>query len=233
MEHVQRDERHDDAGREGVLVLVGVGEEGDPDEDAPEEHQGCPILHNVHGDRAQIAARPTTDVLPVELVLDELTDSADEREQLDRACHEEELVGPPDVVHIQRRDLVRVHALHDVVSERVAEDHRPVDHVHGEHERHHAFVVEVVVHLEEGAVVVEPDPEERCPEPHEVCQVVHGNDEPAPPPHFIGEVAALLEALAHHGDEPDNQEGGDKHHNPQEELEEEIAKYVFVQLIAT
>mmetsp|Transcript_80545 Transcript_80545/g.181760 ORF Transcript_80545/g.181760 Transcript_80545/m.181760 type:complete len:200 (+) Transcript_80545:474-1073(+) len=197
---------------------MGIGNVGAPDGNAAQQHEGRPVLHNVHGYRSEVTAGPAADVLTVELVLDELAYAADKGEQLDGTSHEEELVRTPDVVHVERCDLICVHAFHDVVPERVADQESPIQNVNHQHEGHHSLVVEVEVHLEKCRVVVEANPEERRPEPDKVRQVVHGDQQATPPLHLIGAEAATLEELAGPGHRQDAQEGKQAGHTPNEEL---------------
>mmetsp|Transcript_64793 Transcript_64793/g.200886 ORF Transcript_64793/g.200886 Transcript_64793/m.200886 type:complete len:847 (-) Transcript_64793:311-2851(-) len=198
-----------------------VDEVGHPDAHAADEYEGRPVLDNIHGDRAQITTGPAADVLAVELVLEELAEAAHQGEELDGPRHEEELVGSPDVVHVQRCYLVCVHTLHDVVAERIADDEAPIEDVDSQHEGHHALVVEVVVHPEERCVVVETNPEEGRPEPEEVREVVHGDQQASPPPHLVREEAAPPPAaLRGQRDRPDNDHGQHEHAEPDDELEE-------------
>mmetsp|Transcript_80544 Transcript_80544/g.181749 ORF Transcript_80544/g.181749 Transcript_80544/m.181749 type:complete len:601 (+) Transcript_80544:474-2276(+) len=211
---------------------MGIGNVGAPDGNAAQQHEGRPVLHNVHGYRSEVTAGPAADVLTVELVLDELAYAADKGEQLDGTSHEEELVRTPDVVHVERCDLICVHAFHDVVPERVADQESPIQNVNHQHEGHHSLVVEVEVHLEKCRVVVEANPEERRPEPDKVRQIVHGNDEPAPPLHLVGEGTGPPEALADCGDQPQDKEAQAEGGRPDEELDKQVSKKRLVQLIA-
>mmetsp|Transcript_95044 Transcript_95044/g.283814 ORF Transcript_95044/g.283814 Transcript_95044/m.283814 type:complete len:244 (+) Transcript_95044:337-1068(+) len=234
MEDVQGDERHHDASREGVLVLVSVDSEREPDEATAQQHERGPVLHDRHRDPAQVSAGPAADVLAVGLVLYELRAAADQGEQLDGARHKEELVGAPNVVHVQGCNLVGVHTLHDVVAESIDDDEAPVQKVDHQHEGHHALVVEVVIHPEESRVVVEADPEEGRPEPEEVGQVVHGDDQSRPPPHLVREraPATSCQDLCKHRDEEQREESEDGGDAPKHELNQQARHHLQVHALS-
>mmetsp|Transcript_103380 Transcript_103380/g.299026 ORF Transcript_103380/g.299026 Transcript_103380/m.299026 type:complete len:202 (-) Transcript_103380:159-764(-) len=116
MQHVHRDKREDDTAGPTALVLdIGRvrGEQVDPTSDGGDDNHRRPILHDCDRDLCQVAPGPSTDVLPIQEIADEVLSAGEDGEPLDRADHEEELVGTPNVVHGQERDLVRIDALHD------------------------------------------------------------------------------------------------------------------------
>mmetsp|Transcript_22744 Transcript_22744/g.52413 ORF Transcript_22744/g.52413 Transcript_22744/m.52413 type:complete len:321 (+) Transcript_22744:299-1261(+) len=222
VQHIHRDEGEDDASRPPALVIVdgGIGsEEVDPAADGSDDDHRRPILDNGDRDLRQVSAGPTTDVLAVQEVIDEILGAGDHREALDGANHEEQLVGSPDIVHGQERDLVRIHTLHDAEPHAVGDDQRVVQDGGGEHEAHHADVVEVEGRGRGSEVHVEADPEERGPEPHPVRQVVEGDDQAPPPLHLIRKHHEAPASPAHPGEEPQDDEAQEARSHPYDELQ--------------
>mmetsp|Transcript_94870 Transcript_94870/g.290220 ORF Transcript_94870/g.290220 Transcript_94870/m.290220 type:complete len:323 (-) Transcript_94870:1653-2621(-) len=232
MEHVHRDEGENDAARPAALVVdvARVGREQiHPTKDAREDDHRSPILHDCNGDLCKVAACPTADVLSVQQVAQEVLRPRENREALDGTDHEEQLVGAPDVVHRQERDLVRVDTFHDREPHAVRDDQRVIQKCRSQHEAHHSNVVEMEVCRGCGQVDVEADPEERGPKPDPVRQVVERNDQPTPPLHLVGENApeTLSGTSAHCCEKPQQEESEDARGH----VDDELQGHPFVHLI--
>mmetsp|Transcript_109602 Transcript_109602/g.275694 ORF Transcript_109602/g.275694 Transcript_109602/m.275694 type:complete len:569 (-) Transcript_109602:3241-4947(-) len=219
VKHIQADDCHDDASRPRIEILVCEDGVARPRDDRPYDQQQCPILHDLDRRLATVAALPEADVHPIELVPEVLLDPHQDREQLHGSGHVEQLVGAPNVVHGQMRDLIGLHRLLQRVAEGVGDDHPPIQDVHQQHEEHHALELEMVMTLGHSRVVVEPDPEERSPKPHKVSQVVHGDQQSATPSQLVRKDAAFSpERFAKGGDAPQDKQTRHQHDEPHHHL---------------
>mmetsp|Transcript_106893 Transcript_106893/g.302263 ORF Transcript_106893/g.302263 Transcript_106893/m.302263 type:complete len:677 (+) Transcript_106893:279-2309(+) len=200
-QHVEADDRHDDAADHGVGVLVRVHRVGDPRDDGPDDQQQRPPLDEHDGHLPAVTAGPPADVDAVVAPALELGEPAQDGVQLDGRGHVEELSGPPLVVGGDLSDLVGLLRLVQIVAERQAAHDAVVEQQDDDHETHHGHGLEVEENPEERGVVVEADPEKRRPEPYEVGQVVYADQDPGEVPpreHEVGvgpEVAAARERL--------------------------------------